>query len=54
MRDAARVIGDADLFKKMEDAQALIRRDSKSHCSLTDGIFADVFLPVVFAASLYF
>lgn len=27
VRDAARVIGDADLFKKMEEAQALIRRD---------------------------
>ncbi|OWZ36171.1 antiviral helicase SKI2 [Cryptococcus neoformans var. grubii Br795] len=27
VRDAARVIGDADLFKKMEEAQGLIRRD---------------------------
>ncbi|CED82946.1 antiviral helicase [Phaffia rhodozyma] len=27
VRDAARVIGDAELFKKMEDAQALIKRD---------------------------
>ena len=27
VRDAARVIGDAELFKKMEEAQALIRRD---------------------------
>lgn len=30
VRDAARVIGDADLFKKMEKAQSLIRRDSES------------------------
>jgi len=29
VRDAARVIGDAELFKKMEDAQARIKRDSK-------------------------
>ncbi|KAK0548177.1 Antiviral helicase ski2 [Tilletia horrida] len=27
VRDAARVIGDADLFKKMEECQGLIRRD---------------------------
>lgn len=30
VKDAARVIGDADLFKKMEEAQGLIRRDSES------------------------
>lgn len=30
VRDAARVIGDAELFKKMEDAQLKIKRDSKS------------------------
>lgn len=29
VRDAARVIGDADLFKKMEEAQTKIKRDSK-------------------------
>jgi hypothetical protein len=29
VRDAARVIGDADLFKKMEDAQVKIKRDSE-------------------------
>jgi len=29
VRDAARVIGDADLFTKMEEAQALIKRDSE-------------------------
>jgi antiviral helicase SKI2 len=28
VRDAARVIGDADLMKKMEEAQSKIRRDS--------------------------
>lgn len=27
VRDAARVIGDAELFQKMEEAQALIKRD---------------------------
>lgn len=30
VRDAARVIGDVDLFKKMEEAQAKIKRDSTS------------------------
>lgn len=30
VRDAARVIGDAELFKKMEEAQLKIKRDSKS------------------------
>lgn len=29
VRDAARVIGDADLFKKMEEAQNKIKRDSE-------------------------
>lgn len=29
VRDAARVIGDTDLFKKMEEAQIKIKRDSK-------------------------
>lgn len=29
VRDAARVIGDADLMKKMEEAQMKIKRDSK-------------------------
>ena len=30
VRDAARVIGDAELFKKMEEAQMKIKRDSES------------------------
>jgi antiviral helicase SKI2 len=30
VRDAARVIGDMDLFKKLEEAQVKIKRDSKS------------------------
>ena len=34
VRDAARVIGDADLFKKMEEAQNKIKRDSE--CLLCD------------------
>lgn len=29
IRDAARVIGDAELFKKMEEAQIKIKRDSE-------------------------
>jgi antiviral helicase SKI2 len=29
VRDASRVIGDAELFKKMEEAQTKIKRDSK-------------------------
>ncbi len=29
VRDAARVIGDKDLFTKMEEAQAMIKRDSE-------------------------
>ena len=31
VRDAARVIGDADLFKKMEESQIKIKRDSACH-----------------------
>lgn len=31
VRDAARVIGDAELFKKMEEAQIKIKRDSECH-----------------------
>ena len=32
VRDAARVIGDAELFQKMEESQAKIKRDSESSC----------------------
>lgn len=35
VRDAARVIGDAELFQKMEDAQTKIKRDSKFALSLS-------------------
>jgi len=35
VRDAARVIGDAGLFKKMEDAQARIKRDSELFLTLS-------------------
>lgn len=31
VRDAARVIGDAELFKKMEESQIKIKRDSESY-----------------------
>ena len=37
VRDAARVIGDADLFKKMEEAQNKIRRDSECELSIKIG-----------------
>lgn len=55
VRDAARVIGDAELFKKMEEAQMKIKRDSKYSVCLTPAS-ADLFarFQVVFAASLYF
>lgn len=33
VRDAARVIGDAELFKKMEESQIKIKRDSGCFCS---------------------
>lgn len=36
VRDAARVIGDAELFQKMEAAQVKIKRDSESLCSVHD------------------
>lgn len=34
VRDAARVIGDAELFKKMEEAQIKIKRDSELDASI--------------------
>jgi antiviral helicase SKI2 len=58
VRDAARVIGDGELFKKMEDAQARIKRDSKYFILFSSlaswKLFSDTFGAVVFAASLYF
>lgn len=53
VRDAARVIGDAELFKKMEEAQLKIKRDSEYSYPQSRRIRSDKF-PVVFAASLYF
>lgn len=53
VRDAARVIGDADLFTKMEEAQALIKRDSELSATKT-GVAVANCQSVVFAASLYF
>ena len=35
VRDAARVIGDAELFKKMEESQIKIKRDSELSLFLT-------------------
>lgn len=53
VRDAARVIGDAELFQKMEEAQSKIKRDSKLMSFLTQRV--RLMNPtVVFAASLYF
>jgi hypothetical protein len=40
VRDAARVIGDAELFKKMEEAQMKIKRDSEWFSSFSS-IFND-------------
>lgn len=60
VRDAARVIGDAELFKKMEEAQIKIKRDSTyslsnfGYCAVIISDANPLFLPVVFAASLYF
>jgi antiviral helicase SKI2 len=34
VRDAARVIGDAELFKKMEEAQNKIKRDSECESTI--------------------
>jgi hypothetical protein len=39
VRDAARVIGDAGLFKKMEDAQARIKRDSECLIIIPNGLW---------------
>lgn len=39
VRDAARVIGDAELFKKMEDAQARIKRDSTCYFFFFSSLF---------------
>jgi superfamily II RNA helicase len=50
VRDAARVIGDADLFTKMEEAQALIKRDSELFILK---LVVELIGVVVFAASLY-
>lgn len=53
VRDAARVIGDADLFKKMEEAQIKIKRDSE-YSPLSGRAVLIGWITVVFAASLYF
>jgi superfamily II RNA helicase len=54
VRDAARVIGDAALMKKMEEAQMKIKRDSKCLTFSASTCFTDRDRTVVFAASLYF
>ena len=36
VRDAARVIGDVELFKKMEESQTKIKRDSESNLFLNN------------------
>jgi hypothetical protein len=50
VRDAARVIGDAELFKKMEEAQSLIRRDIVFAASLVGQI---VFIRNELTSSIY-
>lgn len=42
VRDAARVIGDTDLFKKMEEAQTKIKRDSKSKGTFQSNITPNI------------
>ena len=56
VRDAARVIGDAELFKKMEEAQNKIKRDSECKLGINRRVDDDdqAVIAVVFAASLYF
>lgn len=56
VRDAARVIGDAELFKKMEESQIKIKRDSEFTISSLLMTFPKLTSTkkVVFAASLYF
>lgn len=58
VRDAARVIGDAELFKQMEEAQNKIKRDSECKLMVIKIRQANADRPgavsVVFAASLYF
>lgn len=41
VRDAARVIGDARLFKKMEEAQLKIKRDSETKSTPITSISAN-------------
>ena len=54
VRDAARVIGDAELFKKMEEAQIKIKRDSAFPSFARRAATNCLSSSVVFAASLYF
>lgn len=54
VRDAARVIGDADLFKKMEESQIKIKRDSTCNGFRARLANFNPRIAVVFAASLYF
>jgi superfamily II RNA helicase len=54
VRDAARVIGDAVLMKKMEEAQMKIKRDSGSLPFYRRFSILTSCQTVVFAASLYF
>lgn len=54
VRDAARIIGDAELFKKMEESQIKIKRDSEFSLFSTNTFRRLSFAKVVFAASLYF
>ena len=54
VRDAARVIGDTELFKKMEEAQNKIRRDSEckafdqDRSSMTSGMLSQLCLQPVY------
>ena len=62
VRDAARVIGDASLMKKMEDAQLKIKRDSECWVSsqsvyvgarLTGSVSVQLYLPLACISEAY-
>lgn len=48
------MIGDTELFKKMEETQLKIKRDSKCLVHMPLPWLIDTSFAVVFAASLYF
>ena len=53
VRDAARVIGDASLMKKMEEAQIKIKRDSESFLFLRSHVFSSSAVLIVHRRLLF-